>query len=227
MPAKRKLTKKQILAGFGGSRRKQLAKPGAAHRKLASGKRSKAAPRRRTTTVKRRSVSKKTTTTTSGMSTVEKALIVAGIVAVVGISAAEVNNFVNAHGGWSAAFAAWRADGLNGLLAFASTSPSGVATLTNPSNTSGAVASIPQLGKTALPPQLGTIKLPPGGIGPIFQPGGPGGEYQIPAELIPEDPGQHFQGRDIGIVDPDTGIVTVGTGGNDVHYFDENGNLIM
>jgi len=110
--AKRKLTRKQILAGFGGRRRQQLAKPGAARRK--SGASYAKRTKRRTT----KRASKKT-----GMPAWAKGAVAAALTAALLIGGAKLNTFVKQRGGWAAAKLAYNEGGIPGVVMWAQSAP--------------------------------------------------------------------------------------------------------
>jgi len=109
---KRKLTRKQRLAGFGGKRAQSAA------RSSGSRGRGKASSKRRTT--KGRKVSKKKKTASSGgVPTSVKLAIIAALTIVLAIAGDKVNDWVQAHGGWSVVYAAWKTGGPEGLISLA------------------------------------------------------------------------------------------------------------
>jgi len=121
---KRKLTRKQILAGFGGSRRRELAKPGPARRsRYAAAKRyvavrSRSATRRSTRSTRTRAKSR--STGRPAWVTAATWAAIAAAAAVLGISA---NKWVQERGGWDALKAAYDTGGVAGALSFISASP--------------------------------------------------------------------------------------------------------
>lgn len=108
---KRKLSRKQLAAGFGGKRRQ--------HAQHVTSK-IKSGSRKHTTTHKAASKKKKSTSSTSGIPTGIKAAIVAALVVVLAISGIEVEKWIVAHGGWLSAYQAWKAGGLPGIMSWAS-----------------------------------------------------------------------------------------------------------
>jgi hypothetical protein len=240
---KRKLSIKQKLAGFGGKRAQSAERAARRHH---TGK------KRSTTThkvaSKRRKTGKSTTRTGGGVSTAIKI----AIGAVVLLGGAALETWVAAHGGWTAVIAAYKAGGPMGLLSWAQNAlrnnqPDLSVNQGNSSTGIGKIA-LPITGSVATggpTPAYSPFGYKPDSAlpGPIYQ-GQAGQAGILPFDINnPNDwDSTVFKDHEDTTIEDlvasgaqvvrneftDTGgtIFSIGIG-NDQHFFDENGNIIM